>query len=653
MDLEFISFLATPFVATLGYEHVPWWGNELLALWLWALGANLGSFMNVVVYRVPLGRSVVHPGSRCPNCCNAIQWYDNIPVVSWTLLRARCRYCKITISSRYPCVEALVALVVLVVGFFGPVSLGQNLPALTHPVPLQFETVWLWSLFAFHILLLCTLICAALIRYDRLTPPWRLFGPAAVVGCLAPALPPNDLWSGLRPVPFFALVELPAAAAAGWDAVAGIAVGSALGLFVAVATANRHHRTIEFSEVPAVGLCGLFLGWQAACFVACYAAAAHLATRIMTQGATRASRIPWTAHLTLGCLLLILLWRPIVDRAPWLGGEATIATFGLAAFVVALLGYVTSLIRTDATDSADAASSPPVEGQRMSPEDNLQAILNSPSYRLAELDTDFLQKDELRPVRMQLELLKPEMTLEEENVHSTIVVFGGTQVVATSDAERKLAAARDALAADPADPGRLRNAARAERILAKAGYYDAAREFSKLVSSSCQTGNECDYVVTTGGGPGIMEAANLGAYDVGAKSVGLNITLPHEQAPNPYITPELCFQFHYFALRKLHFLFRAKALVVFPGGFGTLDELFDALTLRQTQRMQAIPIILFGEAYWSRVIDFQFLADEGVIADEHLELIDFAETPAEAWELIKQFHRDTAAPSHDIPPQNV
>lgn len=276
----------------------------------------------------------------------------------------------------------------------------------------------------------------------------------------------------------------------------------------------------------------------------------------------------------------------------------------------------------------------------MSPDENLQAILNSPSYRLAELDTDFLQRPELRPVRMQLELLKPEMALEEQGVHSTIVAFGGTQIVEPAVANARLDEARQLLADAPDDPLLQRAVARAERVVAKAGYYDAAREFSKLVSSSDQSEGHCDYVITTGGGPGIMEAANLGAYDVGAKSIGLNITLPHEQTPNPYITPELCFQFHYFALRKLHFLFRAKALVVFPGGFGTLDELFDALTLRQTERMQAIPIILFGKEYWSRVIDFQFLADEGVIEDEHLELISYAESPAEAWELIQRFHRE-------------
>ena len=274
----------------------------------------------------------------------------------------------------------------------------------------------------------------------------------------------------------------------------------------------------------------------------------------------------------------------------------------------------------------------------MAVDDNLQAILKSPSYRLAELDTDFLQREELRPIRLELELLKPEMALTAQGVQSTIVAFGGTQIVAQADAETRLEAAQVALAEAPADEDLRRGVARAERILAKAQYYDAAREFARLVSSACQNNDHCDFVIVTGGGPGIMEAANRGAFDVGAKSIGLNVTLPAEQAPNPYITPGLCFQFHYFALRKMHFLLRAKALVVFPGGFGTLDELFDALTLRQTQRMQQIPIILFGRAYWERCIDFKFLADEGVIQDEHLELISYAETPQEAWDMIAAFH---------------
>ncbi len=269
---------------------------------------------------------------------------------------------------------------------------------------------------------------------------------------------------------------------------------------------------------------------------------------------------------------------------------------------------------------------------------NLQAILNSPSYRLAEEDTEFLKLSALRPVRMQLELLKPEMALAEQGVESTIVVFGGTQVVERDEAERRLERARQALSSDPDNEGHHRAVARAERVLAKSEYYDHAREFARMVSSTCQTDARCDYVVVTGGGPGIMEAANRGATDANAKSIGLNITLPHEQAPNSYITPSLCFQFHYFAMRKLHFLMRAKALVVFPGGFGTLDELFDALTLRQTHCMQAIPIVLFGRDYWQQVINFQFLADEGVIADEHLELVDFVDTPAQAWAIISEFH---------------
>ncbi len=276
---------------------------------------------------------------------------------------------------------------------------------------------------------------------------------------------------------------------------------------------------------------------------------------------------------------------------------------------------------------------------RTAEEANLRAILNSPSYRLAEKDTELLARPELRPVRVQLELLKPEMALSEQGVGSTIVIFGGTQIVEPDRAAAALAAAQTAAAARPQDPLVVRQVQRAERILAKSHYYDAARDFSRLVSSTCQVDGQCDYVVVTGGGPGIMEAANRGAFDVRAKSMGLNITLPQEQAPNPYITPELCFQFHYFALRKMHFLLRAKALVIFPGGFGTLDELFDALTLRQTRRMQDIPIVLYGREYWEQVIDFQFLADEGTIADKHLDLIQYAESPEQAWEMIVQFHQ--------------
>jgi len=269
---------------------------------------------------------------------------------------------------------------------------------------------------------------------------------------------------------------------------------------------------------------------------------------------------------------------------------------------------------------------------------NRQAILKSPSYKLAEYDVDFLKRSEQRPVRMQLELQKTEQLLREHNIETMVVVFGGTQIVPREEAEERVAAAKEELAEAPEDERLQRAVARSEAQLDKSFFYDHAREFAKIVSSSCQVDGKCEFVITTGGGPGIMEAANRGAFDVGAKNIGLNIELPHEQEPNPYITPELCFQFHYFAMRKFHFILRAAALVVFPGGYGTLDELFNTLCLRQTGRMQAIPIILYGRKYWESIINFQTLADEGVIADEHLDLISFAETPEQAWQIIAEFH---------------
>ncbi len=277
----------------------------------------------------------------------------------------------------------------------------------------------------------------------------------------------------------------------------------------------------------------------------------------------------------------------------------------------------------------------------LDPQKNLQAILNSPSYRLADRDPDLLQKPELRPVRLQLELYKPELALATANVKSTIVLFGGTQIIEKPQAEARLERAKQKLAADPQNAQLKRAVERNERLLAKSPYYDAARKFAQIVSVDNQSYDCRDYVVVTGGGPGIMEAGNRGAADVDCKSIGLNIRLPAEQAPNPYITPELCFQFRYFALRKMHFVLRAKALVVFPGGFGTLDELFEVLTLRQTNRVQPIPIILFGREYWDHVIDFQFLADEGVISDEHVLLLSYAETPEEAWQTILRFHGES------------
>ena len=269
---------------------------------------------------------------------------------------------------------------------------------------------------------------------------------------------------------------------------------------------------------------------------------------------------------------------------------------------------------------------------------NRHDIRNSSSNVLAELDIEFLGRSEQRPVRMQLELLKAETILRENNINSTVVVFGGTQVVAKEDAESRLAIAKRHHNEKPDDPRTARVVERAESVLAKSHFYDDALEFGGLVSSTCQTNGKCEFVIATGGGPGIMEAANRGAFEVGAKSIGFNIELPHEQEPNPYITPELCFQFSYFALRKFHFILRASALVVFPGGYGTLDELFNTLTLRQTGRMQSIPIILYGKEYWTKIINFQALADEGVIADEHLDLVYFAETPKDAWNIIEEYY---------------
>ena len=276
--------------------------------------------------------------------------------------------------------------------------------------------------------------------------------------------------------------------------------------------------------------------------------------------------------------------------------------------------------------------------QQDTAEANRQAILESPSYRLAEYDFDFLKRDEIRHVRMTLELLKTETLLRDYNVTSTIVVFGSARIIPEDVATVRLEEARKLAKKKPNDAVAQRAVHRAERLLAKARFYEEARQFARVVSTQCQLEGRCDYVIATGGGPGIMEAANRGAFEVGAKNVGFNIDLPHEQEPNPYITPDLCFRFHYFAIRKFHFILRAKALVVFPGGFGTLDELFDTLCLRQTKRMQAIPIILYGREYWDSILNLPRMADEGVIDDDDLQLYHYAESPDEAWRIIADFH---------------
>src|SRR6266567_3411627 len=261
----------------------------------------------------------------------------------------------------------------------------------------------------------------------------------------------------------------------------------------------------------------------------------------------------------------------------------------------------------------------------------VQRILESPAYRLAEADPEFLSRDEARGLRLQLEYLKPETLLDQHGIRHTIVVFGSTRICEPRAARRNVEALRAAQAAAPGEEAIARRLAIAERILAKSHYYQVAREFGHLVGEACEKAKDRKVMIMTGGGPGIMEAANRGAFDVGAQSVGLNIDLPHEQYPNPYITPELCFRFHYFALRKLHLLLRAKALVAFPGGYGTIDELFEILTLIQTRKIKPIPVVLVGETYWRRAVDIDFLVEEGVIDQEDGELFWFAETAEEIW----------------------
>ena len=255
----------------------------------------------------------------------------------------------------------------------------------------------------------------------------------------------------------------------------------------------------------------------------------------------------------------------------------------------------------------------------------------SEAYKLAFQDTDFLLREDLRPVRFQLELLKPELLLDEAKIESTLVIYGSARIPEPDQADGLEAAATDDAS---------RNIAR--RLKAKARYYDEARKLARLASQVPVDANgDRNFVVCSGGGPSIMEAANRGAADEGRESIGLNIVLPHEQAPNRYVTPSLSFQFHYFALRKMHFLLRARAVAVFPGGFGTFDEMFELLTLIQTGKIKPIPIVLFGRKFWNRVVNFEALVEEGVISARDLDLFRFVETADEAWTIIQQFYANS------------
>lgn len=257
-----------------------------------------------------------------------------------------------------------------------------------------------------------------------------------------------------------------------------------------------------------------------------------------------------------------------------------------------------------------------------------------PAYKLAFQDTDFLLREDLRPVRFQLELLKPELLLDEAGIESTLVIYGSARIPEPAEADALEAAATDDI---------QRNIAR--RLKAKAKYYDEARSLARIASQvPCDEEGCRHFVVCSGGGPSIMEAANRGAADEGRESIGLNIVLPHEQAPNRYVTPSLSFQFHYFALRKMHFLLHARALAAFPGGYGTFDELFELLTLIQTGKIDPIPVMLFGRDFWNRVVNFEALCEEGVISPRDLEIFRFVETADEAWDYVKGFYADRPDP---------
>ena len=262
----------------------------------------------------------------------------------------------------------------------------------------------------------------------------------------------------------------------------------------------------------------------------------------------------------------------------------------------------------------------------------------SDAYRLAFQDTEFLLREDLRPVRFQLELLKPELLMNEANIGSTFVFYGSARIPEPSLAHARVAGARND-----------RPRANAERLKAKSHYYEVARELATLASSyGCDEEGQRHFVVSSGGGPSIMEAVNRGAFEAGQESIGLNIVLPHEQLPNRYVTPDLSFQFHYFALRKMHFLLRARAVAVFPGGFGTFDEFFELLTLIQTGKVRPLPVLLFGREFWERVVNFDALVDEGVIAPHDLDIFHWCEDAKEAWAFVERFYEE-----HESPPPRV
>lgn len=273
----------------------------------------------------------------------------------------------------------------------------------------------------------------------------------------------------------------------------------------------------------------------------------------------------------------------------------------------------------------------------------IKTIIDDPAFEVAEDDKNFLYSNEARAVRLELDYLKAEVKMQKEGIDHTIVVFGSARIIEFDVAMKELKHIEKQLERSPHSEKLLSALKRAESMVRKSLYYDEARKLGQLVGKSGKNPEDCHVTLMTGGGPGIMEAANRGASDVGAKSIGLNINLSHEQFPNPYISPDLCFQFRYFAIRKLHFMQRAKALVIFPGGYGTMDELFEILTLIQTLKTPSIPVILVGKEYWNRVIDFEFLQEEDVIAYDDLAILSYVNNAQEAWEKIILWHEENGS----------
>jgi len=277
-------------------------------------------------------------------------------------------------------------------------------------------------------------------------------------------------------------------------------------------------------------------------------------------------------------------------------------------------------------------------------QEQIKEIISHPSYEVAEEDKEFIYSDEARGVRLQLDYLKAEVKMKKYNINNTIVVFGSTRIIEFDSAMKELKKIEKELTSSPHSEELNRALQRAESMIRKSHFYDEARKFGQLVGKSGKGPKDNHVTLMTGGGPGIMEAANRGAMDVGAKSIGLNIKLEREQFPNRYITPALCFQFRYFAMRKLHFMQRARAMVIFPGGFGTMDELFELLTLMQTKKSPNIPVVLIGKEYWRRAIDFDFLREEGVIESSDLDMLTYVDNAKDAWEAIIQWHKKNKTP---------